>query len=191
MKNKFLIIALFLLAASANAKIDRFFKVDEGFYRGGQPSAYQDFVNLKNKGIKTVINLRKAPEVSAQEQKIVEGLGMKYINVPYSSFSYPTRKEIADLMGMVTDKNLRPVFLHCKHGKDRTGVVGVLYRVQEQKWSVQRAYNEALKLDIRWCIPTIPQVIYRETGTWPAALPQYRSDIKVCADFVFNNLPSF
>ncbi|MEK6555143.1 MAG: tyrosine-protein phosphatase [Bdellovibrionota bacterium] len=158
------------LAQTSFATIPRFIKLDNGFYRGGQPGTYNDYVRLKNLGIKTIINLRAAPEISALEKSIAQNLGMNYINIPFSTFDYPSSEKIASVMKRVTNPNLRPVFLHCRHGKDRTGIVGILYRVQEQNWPVQKAYDEALNLNLRWYLPNVPMLIYRETGVWPKAM---------------------
>jgi protein-tyrosine phosphatase len=42
------------------------------------------------------------------------------------------------------------VFVHCKRGADRTGAVVGLYRVLRQDWSVDRAYDEARAIGMRW-----------------------------------------
>src|SRR5262249_10638173 len=54
--------------------IPRFSMLAEGIYRGGQPTA-KGFQFLKDKGIKTIINLRAEDN---SEAKTVEKLGMRY-----------------------------------------------------------------------------------------------------------------
>lgn len=158
-----------MMTSVALAKIDRFIKVDDGFYRGGQPATHADYVRLQKLGVKTILNLRENPELSAAEKRTVESLGMNYINIPFSTFDYPTPEKMKMVMDLVKNENVRPIFVHCRHGKDRTGIVGVLYRVQVQKWPVQKAYDEALALNIRWYLPSIPMLIKRETGVMPSA----------------------
>ena len=36
-----------------------------------------------------------------------------------------------------------PVFVHCKHGADRTGVIVACYRMRQDGWSTARAMDEA------------------------------------------------
>src|SRR2546426_3750531 len=58
--------------------IPRFGILSKGVYRGGQPTE-QGFQFLKEKGIKTIINLRAEDN---SEEAVVEKLGMKYIRIP-------------------------------------------------------------------------------------------------------------
>src|SRR5262245_59762907 len=58
--------------------IPRFGILTDGLYRGGQPIS-KGFQFLKDKGIKTIINLRKEDN---SEAKVVEKLGMNYVQIP-------------------------------------------------------------------------------------------------------------
>src|SRR5262244_4131259 len=63
--------------APEEGDIPRFGILAEGLYRGGQPTQ-KGFQFLKQKGIKTIINLRAEDN---SEQALVEKLGMKYIRI--------------------------------------------------------------------------------------------------------------
>src|SRR5438874_10805275 len=63
--------------------IPRFNSVADGLYRGGQPTE-KGFRFLKEKGIKTIINLRAEDQ---SEKAIVEKLGMNYVQVPVDEVS--------------------------------------------------------------------------------------------------------
>src|SRR5262245_7614609 len=58
--------------------IPRWGVVADGVYRGGQPTE-KGFQFLKEKGIKTIVNLRAEDN---SEAKLVEKLGMNYIQIP-------------------------------------------------------------------------------------------------------------
>src|SRR5262245_48953754 len=59
--------------------IPRLQLVAAGLYRGGQPER-AGFEYLKEKGFKTVINLRTEND----EEAVVKGLGMNYVHIPIS-----------------------------------------------------------------------------------------------------------
>src|SRR5438046_1425637 len=58
--------------------IPRFAILGEKLYRGGQPTE-KGFQFLKEKGVKTIINLRGEDN---SEERLVEKLGMRYIRIP-------------------------------------------------------------------------------------------------------------
>ena len=35
-----------------------------------------------------------------------------------------------------------PIFVHCRHGADRTGMMSALYRIKHDGWSKQEAIDE-------------------------------------------------
>ena len=50
------------------------------------------------------------------------------------------------LVNLHLDEKNFPIFLHCAHGEDRTGLLMGLYRVEVQGWTPEKAYLEMLKL---------------------------------------------
>ena len=54
----------------------------------------------------------------------------------------PTRKEIARFLEICDEPSLQPVFVHCKHGVDRTGAMIAIWRVAKENWSADKAYDE-------------------------------------------------
>ena len=43
---------------------------------------------------------------------------------------------------MLDDERNHPIFLHCLHGKDRTGLMVAIFRMARQGWSFDKAYTE-------------------------------------------------
>src|SRR2546425_12085619 len=108
--------------------IPRFSILRDGLYRGGQPTA-KGFQFLKEKGIKTVINLRAEDNAEA---KTVEKLGMHYIQIPVDEvrpFSQLPEGAIAKYFELVNNPANYPIFFHCRRGADRTGAFAALYRI--------------------------------------------------------------
>jgi protein tyrosine/serine phosphatase len=129
--------------------VPRFLVVGDGLYRGGQPSA-AGFQMLKDKGIKTVINLRAEDN---SEAKVVEKLGMHYIQIPVDEvvpWSQIPPAAIAKYFEIVNNPANYPIFFHCKRGADRTGAMAALYRVAVQGWDKKKAYDEARGIGMRW-----------------------------------------
>lgn len=130
-------------ASSQNDNLPNFQKVDDHVYRGAQPtdSGFQDLARL---GIKTVIDLRDIGEHSqANERKAVTDLGMRYVNIPMHGMSMPKDDQVAAVEAIFNDSASGPVFVHCKRGADRTGMVVAVYRISHDQWENRKALDEA------------------------------------------------
>lgn len=154
-----LLIALLLLAGCADkgsvpdakqdtqpvqqeklGELDRIHSVGD-LYIASQPSV-SDLKKLEKQGILTVINLRPADETpDLNEQKVVEDLGMTYVNIPLSgpaeadaSFFASARKKLGSVK--------RPALLHCSSA-NRAGTAWLAYRVLDEGVPVDRALEEA------------------------------------------------
>jgi protein tyrosine/serine phosphatase len=143
MQKLFVVTLGLLFALTANASIVRFAQVTPTLYRGGQPETEADYEMLKSMGIRTIINLRRDDTVPV-EQAIAERLGFRFVNLPIRGYEYPSVDTVNAALALLDDPSAGPIFLHCKHGKDRTGLVYGLYRVHTQGWSKQQAFDEML-----------------------------------------------
>lgn len=138
-----------LAAAPRPGGVPNFQTVNDHIYRGGQPSD-SGFRNLSSMGIKTVLDLRESGERSKDEKRIVKALGMKYVSVPMKGMTTPTDKQVSHALKVLNDPSAAPVFVHCKRGADRTGVVLACYRIQHDDWDNSRALSEARSLGMSW-----------------------------------------
>jgi len=114
-------------------------EVAPGLYRGGQPSA-DGVAWLKSIGVKTVLNLRHYHGDS--EKQAVESVGLRYERIAMTSRDQPTPEQVARFLAIVRDPALRPVYVHCEHGVDRTGAMMAVYRMEDEGWSNADAYAE-------------------------------------------------
>lgn len=110
-------------------------------YCGGQPND-EGYKILKEKGIKTVINLREEPGQIAREKEIVEQLGMKFLSVPMTPFQEPSETAIKQFLDVALQSENHPIFVHCLHGQDRTGAMVCIYRMEAHGHTFDRAYEE-------------------------------------------------
>jgi protein tyrosine phosphatase (PTP) superfamily phosphohydrolase (DUF442 family) len=128
------------------SKIVRFDKVDENLYRGSQP-AMEDFALLKAFGIKKVINFRTEPEWIEKEKKVVEGLGMEYISIPWFIYKPYREDVVSEFFSAIKNKDTAPVFFHCKRGADRTGTIAGICKIKKEGISAEEAYRYANHYD--------------------------------------------
>jgi len=135
--------------AFSNIRIKNFGKMDERFFRGGQPKE-EDYKDLKALGIQTVIDLQDQP--TSYEKGAVEALGMRYVNIPMSDSVYPKDEQIQAFLTLVNDPATGKFFAHCAGGRHRTGVVGAIYRFNVNHWTYDQAYAQMKDYDFytRW-----------------------------------------
>jgi uncharacterized protein (TIGR01244 family) len=112
------------------------YKVTDDLYRGAQPTK-KGIEELKKLGIKTIINLRKTESDSAN----VRGSGITYYHLPVFTF-FPSKAKYRRFLEIVSDPANLPVFVHCRHGADRTGAAVAIYRIKIQKWDTEEAIKE-------------------------------------------------
>ncbi len=122
--------------------IENFGQINERYYRGAQPDQ-EGFAQLKSLGVKTVIDLREdnKPEAAGW----VRGLGMQYFNIPLSSRRPATDEQTAYFLKLVNDPNNWPVYVHCAGGRHRTGEMTAIYRITNDGWMADQAYQEMKK----------------------------------------------
>ncbi len=138
-------LALPALAGSSPQRIKNFYQVDQNVYRGAQPTG-DGFRYLAKMGVKTVIDLREADRRSKSEETAVTAAGMKYISVPMTGLAAPSEAQINQILGILEGDHRGDsgaVFVHCKRGADRTGVVIASYRIDHDGWDNAQALQEA------------------------------------------------
>lgn len=116
----------------------RFAEVRAGIYRGGQPSR-RHLEALQALGVRTVISLRRESRRGWQEEKRhVQQLGMRWLRFPfYGVFG----ADVAFLREILDEMGRGGVYIHCKHGRDRTSLLVALYRVWFEKWHPEEAWK--------------------------------------------------
>jgi protein tyrosine/serine phosphatase len=124
--------------------VDNFATIEGGphpIYRGGQPTreGYERLASPDYK-VATVIDLRD--DYVDWAEKVVTGLGMKYKRIGTSAWTVDKAK-VREFLTTVADAAAAgPVFIHCRQGRDRTGLEIAMYRVLVQGWSREKAIAE-------------------------------------------------
>ena len=128
--------------------IDNFGRINANYYRGEQPDR-RDYADLAALGIKTVIDLQ-ADGDNYSEERLVEAAGMTFVRIPMTTHVPPTDEQLAQFLAIVNDPAQQPVYVHCKGGKHRTGVMSAVYRMEQDGWSSEQAFKEMKRYNFGW-----------------------------------------
>lgn len=116
-------------------------------YRGAQPEE-KGITTLREKGVRTIINLRNDPD--PREEEWAKAAGMRYVHIPSDPLS-PKLPDVQKYLQIVAGRLAAPfvsepvegpIFVHCYAGRDRTGLFVAAYRVAEQNWATDQAIHE-------------------------------------------------
>jgi protein tyrosine/serine phosphatase len=121
--------------------IPNFAEVSPTLYRGGQPSE-EGLKKLAKMGIDIVIDAR-GTERSA-EGKAVRKSGMKYVAIPWHC-PFPHDDVFVRFLSVLRDNPGKKVFVHCRLGDDRTGMMIAAYRITDEGWTTKQALDEMEK----------------------------------------------
>lgn len=117
--------------------LDNVGRVAPGVFRGAQPGK-GGYATLRAMGIRTVIDMR----TTESEKARVEAAGMRAIAVPIEMSRNGLKEKVERVVALMNDPDNQPVYVHCRHGQDRTGVVVAAYRMKLQGWSLADAETE-------------------------------------------------
>jgi tyrosine-protein phosphatase SIW14 len=113
-------------------------EVTPTLYRGGQPSTV-GFQNLARMGINIVVDGRGG--LRKQERDRVTGLGMQYVAIPWHC-PFPKDSVFARFLSVIRQNPGKKIFVHCRLGDDRVGMMIAAYRMAEQGWTADQAMQE-------------------------------------------------
>ena len=159
--------------------IDNFRQVSAGIYRGAHPDdAGLDY--LQRLGVKTIVDLEVADLVEAFPWEIDHEIAaarrrhIEVVRFPMSAFeaglSDRFDKQMDALLATLRDPARRPLYVHCKHGQDRTGLVIGLERVFGEGWAPTAAHDEMIALGFHSFFLGLDGYFERKTS-WIASDP--------------------
>jgi protein tyrosine/serine phosphatase len=158
------ITACALLSQAAHARINRLAEVAPGIYRGSQPETESDYDLLKSLHIRTILNLRTEKKIIARERKSAKMRGMDLLSVPLSAVTIPNDDSVDQAIVALENSDLKPIFIHCQLGRDRTGLIVGLYRVFQEKWAAKRAFREMLKFGFNPALAGLNYYFWKRTS---------------------------
>lgn len=118
-----------------------------GITTAGQPSA-ADLAAAKASGIRTVVNMRHEDENTAfDERAVVEGLGLRYVSLPWNGPEELTDDVFARSRAMFASEE-RPLLVHCGSA-NRVGAVWLAWRVLDGGVPYDEALVEARTVGLK------------------------------------------
>jgi|GEM_PF-2564057 len=167
MKIIFLIFTLITFNLLAKSKgIDSYSEPVSGIFRGPRPINQNDYNLLEKLNLKNVVNLQgkdlynklypiikihepgENKKTILKEKEALQSVGIAFYHLPLSSLETMTDeddKKIDDLLAFMNNEENRPLYVHCEHGKDRTGLIIALYKVKYLNMPIDLAYGEWVK----------------------------------------------
>jgi hypothetical protein len=115
-----------------------FAEVSPALYRGSQPTL-EGFKELAKMGIKIVVDVRGTKRDGEGNQ--VRKLGMQYVSTPWHC-PFPRDEVFARFLKLLRDNPGKKVFVHCRLGDDRDGMMIASYRMAFEAWSAEEAMKE-------------------------------------------------
>ena len=149
----------------SSADLPNFNRITPGIYRGGRPTD-EGLQNLKSSGIKSIINLENVAGSVKNEREIAKKLGLGFMSSPVSWIRPPRDEQVDKILAVMTNPKNQPVYIHCLHGRDRTGLIAGLYRVLIEKMSPHLAYREMKELGFRSFFVTLEYYFRERTNFW-------------------------
>jgi protein tyrosine phosphatase (PTP) superfamily phosphohydrolase (DUF442 family) len=119
--------------------ISNFGQVTPMLFRGGQPNQ-EGFEALQKMGVNIVVDTRSGRSNQSNEAKQVNKLGMKYVPLSWHC-PFPHDDVFAKFLKLLRDNSDKKVFIHCRLGDDRTGMMIAAYRMEEG-WNADDAMLE-------------------------------------------------
>ncbi len=96
---------------------------------------------LKQNGIQTIVTLRILDRYSDELQE--DGFRTYHLSVKHV---HPETEDVLEFLNIVTNPKNKPVFVHCREGEDRTGMMVAIYRMVIQDWPREKAIDEMKRM---------------------------------------------
>jgi len=116
--------------------------ISDELVRTNQPWPFQ-LKAWKDRGIKTIINLRGGFETSfrAMEVDACKRLGLELVDFVIASRDVPTAEKVLGARDLFETVRY-PALMHCKSGADRAGIMAVFYKHFRQGQSIREALSQ-------------------------------------------------
>lgn len=116
------------------------FEVVKNLYRGPLPDNLL-LDELEDRGVIRVISLCNEPDAAETLRAECGVRGLQHCHIPLSPFARPDDCDVAYFLKLLEQRDAFPTYVHCIHGRDRTGTMLGIFRMS-QGWSFAEAFEE-------------------------------------------------
>jgi protein tyrosine/serine phosphatase len=143
-------------------RLPHFHTIREGvLYRSGQPRGI-GLELVRALGIRTLINLRRPDSGGTHEEKTFAAeKGLNFYNFSIGSSHEAIEDAVKRFLAVVDDKSQWPILVHCSRGKERSGVLSAIFRIEMDRWSNEKALEETYRLGLDKGEMPIPEEFIR------------------------------
>lgn len=138
-----------LQAGSSQQSAPNFHPVAPGIFRSGHLLA-SSILLLRQNAMKTILSLEDYgddPQGAQTDRAWAEQNSFTFIHQPMDWHNGgPDFEAINAALAVISRPSNQPIIVHCRQGKDRTGIVIAAYRVKYQNWTVEAAVQEMHQL---------------------------------------------
>jgi hypothetical protein len=104
--------------------------VDVTVYGGSTPKTDADFRFLQSKHIRYIWEINFLPFLTGPEVRKARTYGMVFLSVPVNASPVaPSEKHVNRILLTLRDRRYQPIYFHCDIGRDRTSLIGALYKM--------------------------------------------------------------
>lgn len=160
------------------APIGNFHLVDtvasKAMYRGAQPSGDAQWKYLSGLGVKTVLKLNQyaGTQSTVEEERLAaEKYGIRVVPVfmppedlphNFNPWAAPDDAQIKTALAVMEDSGNWPLYIHCSHGRDRTGLLVAMYRIRQNNFCKDKAFAEMKSNGHNMLLPGLRKALYRD-----------------------------
>ncbi len=115
-------------------------EVTENVYRGPFPDQ-RILKRMSELGIKCLVTLCDEEDASRVVNNYCQQEGLDHYHIPISPLEGPSKEQTRQFLQIVERKSKLRLYIHCIHGRDRTGAMIAMLRLH-QGWSFEDAFAE-------------------------------------------------
>lgn len=142
--------------------VHNFGVVTPTLYRGGQLT-HEGFQRLAKMGVDIVVDTGR----SKRDEKQIKQLGMRYVSLSWYC-PFPKDDVFARFLQLIKKNPDKKIFVHCRLGDDRTGMMIAAYRMGVQGWTAKQAMKEMHDFGYT----TVHQVMCPGLGGYEESFPE-------------------
>ncbi len=132
----------------SDTPVRHFAKIEDGLYRSAGIKTQEEYNALKKMGVRVVMSLEWKKSLITAEAAMAKKAGIHFISEPMLGLT-PSDAQINEIEGLMKDNRFKPMLIHCAAGRERTGLVTGIYRVETNKWDPKLAYKEMVDMGFR------------------------------------------